>query len=391
MKNQTFNRATVLIMTLGITVLFLVMIKGFLMPIFLAAIFAGILTPIYKRIVNKLNGRTSAGAGITLMLFVFVILIPLAGLMVIVIEQAIDAVKLAEPFLTKVSKEPNIIITELESIPIVHKVFPNQEKLAATIGNIVKGVGNFFIDGLQSFSSGTASFIFSFFMFLFTLYYFLIYGKEYLVKFLYYLPLKNEEENTLLTKFVKVTKATLKGTLLIGIVQGVLGGIGMAFAGIPNVIFWSVVMILFSIIPALGTAIVWIPAVIYLFIVGDTTAAIVLAIYCAVVVGNIDNLIRPKLVGKDAGLPDLMILFGTLGGLALFGIAGIIIGPLIAALFLALWEIYGQVFQDSLYPVDETQFDGPFKKEIMEAKSELDEVEFGGESNEEDDENKEGK
>ncbi|QCK15782.1 AI-2E family transporter [Mangrovivirga cuniculi] len=361
MKDQSLNRATVLILTLGITILFLVMVKGFLMAIFLAAIFAGMLYPFYKRLANKFGGRTSASAGVTLILFVLVILLPLAGLMVVVIEQAVNAVRLVEPFLTKYAKEPNIIVTELEKIPIVHKVFPDQEKLANSIGNVVKELGNFIINGLQSFSSGTANFIFSFFIFLFTLYYFLINGKKYLEQFLYYLPLKNDEEQTLLTKFVKVTKATLKGTLFIGVIQGVLGGIGMAIAGIPNVIFWSVVMVIFSIIPALGTAIVWIPAVIYLFIVGDTTPAIILGIYCVVVVGNIDNLIRPKLVGKDAGLPDLMILFGTLGGLAVFGIAGIIIGPLVAALFLALWEIYGHVFQHSLYPVNTKQLDEDLK------------------------------
>ncbi|MCX2745346.1 AI-2E family transporter [Mangrovivirga sp. M17] len=361
MKDQSLNKATVLILTLGISLLFLIMVKGFLMAIFLAAIFAGMLYPFYKRLTAKLGGRQSASAAITLVLFVLIILLPFAALMVVVIEQAVSAVQLAGPWLSKYAEQPGVIVTELEKIPIVHKVFPDNEKLAGTVGNVVKGLGNFIIDGLQSFSSGTANFIFSFFIFLFTFYYFLINGKSYLEQFLYYLPLKNDEEKTLLTKFVKVTKATLKGTLLIGVIQGVLGGIGMAIAGIPNVIFWSVVMVIFSIIPALGTAIVWVPAVIYLFIIGDTTPAIILGIYCVVVVGNIDNLIRPKLVGKDAGLPDLMILFGTLGGLAIFGIAGIIIGPLVAALFLAFWEIYGHVFQHSLYPVNDKQLEEDLK------------------------------
>jgi predicted PurR-regulated permease PerM len=110
-------------------------------------------------------------------------------------------------------------------------------------------------------------------------------------------------------------------------------------------------MVVFSIIPALGPAIIWIPAAVFLFLQGNILNGIILVLWGAIVIGNIDNLLRPKLVGKDAHMPDLMILFGTLGGLALFGIAGIIIGPIIGALFITAWDIYGRAFNDLLYPV----------------------------------------
>ena len=110
-------------------------------------------------------------------------------------------------------------------------------------------------------------------------------------------------------------------------------------------------MAVMSIIPALGTAIVWIPGVIYLLAIGDTFAAIGLAIWCGAIVGTADNVLRPALVGKDTKMSDLMVLLGTLGGIVLFGIVGVIIGPIIAALFVTIWDIYGVAFKDILPPV----------------------------------------
>jgi predicted PurR-regulated permease PerM len=114
-------------------------------------------------------------------------------------------------------------------------------------------------------------------------------------------------------------------------------------------------MVVFSVMPALGQALIWIPAVLFLIIKGHMWSGILLILRGAIVIGNIDNLLRPRLVGNDAQMPDLMILFGTLGGLSMFGMVGIIIGPVIAGLFLTLWEIYGQAFKELLYPVKSTK------------------------------------
>lgn len=351
MKQESFNKATILILTLGISVVFIGMIKGFLTAIFMAALFSGLLYPLYNKLKSKFRGKSSIAAMGTILLFIFIILIPVSGFFIIVIDQAIDAGTTVKPILQKMIDDPNTILIDIESIPIVHKLFPEQEKLLKTIDEVVNSVGNFVIGGLSGFSSGTASFVFSLFIFLFTIYYFLIYGKDYLETFLYYLPLKNEEEELLLTRFTRVTKATLKGTFLIGFIQGSIGAVTMALLGIPNVFFWGLIMIILSIIPAVGAAIVWLPAAVLLIMQGEMAKGIILIAVGAIIIGNIDNLLRPKLVGKDAQMPDLMILFGTLGGLAMFGISGVITGPIIAALFITLWDIYGKAFNEYLYPV----------------------------------------
>jgi predicted PurR-regulated permease PerM len=155
----------------------------------------------------------------------------------------------------------------------------------------------------------------------------------------------------MLEKFTSVTKATIKGTLFIGFLQGLLAGAALGLVGIQGWVFWSAVMMLLSVIPGLGVALVWVPAAVYLFAVDRIIAAIVVAVWCAVVVGSIDNLLRPRLVGRDTRMPDLLILFSTLGGLMMFGIVGFVIGPILAAIFVTLWDIYGVVFQDVLPPV----------------------------------------
>ena len=134
-------------------------------------------------------------------------------------------------------------------------------------------------------------------------------------------------------------------------IQGALAGIGFSVAGLDGAAFWGTIMAVLSVVPGIGAALVWVPAVIYLFIVGKTLTAVLLLAWCAAVVGTVDNVLRPRLVGKDAKMPDLLILIGTLGGLFLFGPIGFIIGPLVCGLFLTVWDIYGATFKDILPPV----------------------------------------
>lgn len=285
---------------------------------------------------------------ITLLIFFFIVLIPVAGIIAVLVEQALSASETLGPLIRKELSEPNQLLTDIQSLPVVNKVFPDPQALADALEKLVQGAGSFVVNNLSNVTSGTVNFLFQFFIMLFTMYYFLVYGRDYLSKLLFSLPLNSKDEKRLLEKFTSVTRATLKGTFIIGAIQGAMGGIAMWIAGIPNTLFWGVIMAVFAIIPAIGPAIVWFPASIFLFIQGETTAGISLFLFGAIAISNIDNLLRPRLVGREAQLPDLMILFGTLGGLALFGAVGLIIGPIIAALFVTIWDIYGEVFHNLL-------------------------------------------
>jgi predicted PurR-regulated permease PerM len=351
LHRDLFTRVTVLLLVALVTFAFFAMIRGFFMAIVMAAIFSGLLYPIYRRFVRWFSGRQTVASLITVLLFILIVLIPLGGFIAILVEQALNASKTIGPMAQESFIQKDTYIDWLESIPVIHEIFPDRKELVSRIQTAIEGIGSFVANGLSSITTGTLQFFFLSFIFLFTMFYFLINGKSYLETALYYLPLRDEEEKLLLEKFTKVTAATLKGTFIIGSIQGGLAAVAMYIAGIPNTLFWGVLMAVLSIIPALGPALVWGPASIYLLLQGDTAAGIGLALFGGIVVGNIDNLIRPRLVGKQAQLPDLMIFFGTLGGLAVFGMAGIIIGPILAALFMTMWEIYGETFKDSLHQV----------------------------------------
>jgi predicted PurR-regulated permease PerM len=183
---------------------------------------------------------------------------------------------------------------------------------------------------------------------LYCMFFFLLEGERILNKILYYLRLEDQFERRMLDKFTSITRATLKGTIVIGVLQGALAGIAFAALGIPSALFWGTIMAVLSVIPSVGSAIVWLPTVVILLFTGHIIKAIILLLFCGLVVGSMDNLLRPKLVGKDTQMHELMILFGTLGGILMFGMVGMIIGPIIAGLFVTLWEIFADEFKDIL-------------------------------------------
>jgi predicted PurR-regulated permease PerM len=235
--------------------------------------------------------------------------------------------------------------------PMLKDVIPSHQEILNWLGTAAQSAGGFLVASASRMTAGTAAFFLDFFVMVYAMFFFLRDGPAILERIFYYTPLSSEDEERMLERFVSVTRATIKGTLIIGLIQGTLAGVAFWFAGVGGAAFWGTLMVILSIIPGVGSAIVWIPAVIYLFATGETLSAILLAAWCAAVVGTIDNVLRPMLVGKDAKMPDLLILLGTLGGLFLFGPIGFIVGPIICGLFLTVWEIYGVAFRDVLPPV----------------------------------------
>jgi predicted PurR-regulated permease PerM len=163
-------------------------------------------------------------------------------------------------------------------------------------------------------------------------------------------PLGEEKRRILMEKFLVVIRATIKGSLIIAIIQGSLGGLVFWALDIRGALLWAVLMGIFSLIPAIGTGFVWVPVALYLFITGDVWQAVVLVLCGVFVISMVDNLVRPILVGRDTRMPDYVVLISTLGGLQLFGINGIVIGPLVAALFIAIWSIFSDMQQGQVEP-----------------------------------------
>jgi predicted PurR-regulated permease PerM len=342
------GKIVLLLFVLGISAVFLSMMHQFLMTIFMAALFSALTTPLYKRLLLLLKGRKNVASLLTLLILVCLVLLPLAALIGVVVAQAIHVSQSVTPWVQRFIDQPTILSDYLHRAPYYEQLLPHRDMILQKLGSLVGNTSTLLIDSLSSITKVTVNATIMSLIMLYTMFYLLVDGKKLLEKILYYIPLENKDEQHLLQRFTSVARATIKGTLIIGMIQGALCGIGFALAGIPSPVFWGCLMAVLSIVPSVGTAIVWGPALIILILSKDVAGAVIVGIFCGLIAGNADNLIRPRLVGKDTEMHDLFILFSTFGGIAMFGIIGIIVGPIIAALFVSIWEIYGESFQEFL-------------------------------------------
>ena len=285
----------------------------------------------------------------------------------IVTAQALKVGQAVTPWVQEQIAQPGEFHKLLNSLPFYDEIAPYSKIIWRKAGQLIGSISHFLISSLGNMGMGAVNILFMAFAMLYTMFFFLMDGDKLLYKILYYLPLKDEDEQLILAKFTSVTRATLKGTAVVGILQGGLAGTAFWAIGIPSAVFWGTIMAVLSIIPGIGTALVWIPAAIVLAAGGNFLKAGGLAVYCALIVGSIDNLLRPVLVGKDTQMHELMIFFSTLGGIVMFGVMGMIIGPIVAALFITIWEIYGVAFKDYLPQVGS---DRPVRRSEVASESE---------------------
>jgi predicted PurR-regulated permease PerM len=314
-----------------------------LTALLVAAIAAGLCDPLHLALRRRFGGRANAAALTTLAIVFFAIIGPLLTLLGVVAAQAIEVSNAARPWIEEhlAGETPSALLARLE---LPDWLAPYQSQILTRVGELAGMLGHFAVSSVASATRGTASFLFSLAIMLYAMFFFLRDGRAILERILYYMPLEPDDEARMVEKFVGVTRATLRGTLAIGIVQGSLAGAALGVAGIQGPVFWGTVMAVLSIVPGIGTALIWVPAVIWLFATDQVGAAIGVAIWCGAVVGAVDNLLRPRLVGRDTQMGDLLVLLSTLGGLSAFGAVGVVAGPILAALFVTIWEIYGAAF-----------------------------------------------
>jgi len=362
-KNTLINKIILLVLVLAISAVFLTMIRQFLMAIFMAALFSAMVNPIHQWLTPRLGGRENLASILTILGIVCLVLIPLSLLIGVVVGQAVSVGQSVTPWVESFVQEPGVLTGYIEKIPFHEEILPYRDMILAKAGQAVGMISNLLINSLSSMTKMTVKALFNVVIMLYVMFYFLTMGDVLLEKILYYLPLADHDEERLLHRFTSVAGATMKSTLIIGLLQGGLCGLAFYLAGIQGAVFWGTVMAVMSIIPAFGTAIIWGPALVILALAGNFSGVIILAVICGAVAGNLDTVLRPRLVGKDTEMHDLFVLFGTLGGITLFGILGIIIGPIISALFITIWEIYGDAFAEYL---PEVQLLNRIKKDPVE-------------------------
>jgi predicted PurR-regulated permease PerM len=347
-REDRLHKAFLVVLVVTISAAFLAIVRMFLLTILLAAIFSGLAYPFYLRLLRAVGGRAPLASALTVLLGLFLFVGPVLTVAGLITNEALRISETATPTIQRLIKEPGTLQQYFEHIPGVERLQPYRAQILEKAGELVGTTGRFLVASLSDTTRGTVSFLFQFFILLYTMFFLLMDGPKMLATILAHLPMHDSEKHQMLERFVSVSRATLKGTLVIGMIQGTLSGLAFWVVGIEGALFWGTMMMVLSILPVVGGALIWVPACIILALTGSVGKAIGLAAFCSLVVGSVDNLLRPRLVGRDTQMHDLLILFSTLGGLIVFGPLGFIIGPILAALFLTSWELFGSAFRDAM-------------------------------------------
>jgi predicted PurR-regulated permease PerM len=349
-RSAKIQRRSLVALAMGTSVLFIWIIWDFLLALLMAAILSGMFHPLYRRVARRIGYRRGWAAVITVGGVLLLLIVPFAVFLVMVADQVIQLSKIARPWVEANANRFEQLDRLFDRLPQLRVLRPYRDQILPKLGELASELGSLSVQFVTEAARQTATFTLMMFVVLYAMYFFLKDGKAVLDKILYYVPLPPEYETRMLDRFMSVSRATIKGTLIIGSIQGALGGLAFAFAGISGAAVWGTMMAVLSAIPGLGHALVWVPVTVYLAATGQWSAAIGLLAWCAGVVGSVDNFLRPWLIGKDTQLPDIVILVSTLGGLVLFGPLGFIVGPIVASLFVTVWELYGTAFEDLLPP-----------------------------------------
>ncbi|WP_339500597.1 AI-2E family transporter [Pseudomonas silesiensis] len=343
MNEQTLQNKSLVILLGLVTAAFLWILLPFYGAVFWAVILGILFAPLQRRLQAKFGWQRNLTALLTLGICLVIAILPVIILGFLLVQEGAAVYESIE------SGELDIAgyVSHFK-----HSLPPYFQHLLDRFGvgeldglreKIIKSAvtGNEFIATQAfSFGQGTFDFLVSFFIMLYLLFFFLRDGAELARKVRSAVPLQEDQKRRLQLKFNRVVRATVKGNLLVAITQGTLGGLIFWFLGIPSALLWAVLMAFLSLLPAVGAGIVWAPVAAFFLFTGAIWQGVVLVLFGIFVIGLVDNVLRPILVGKDTKMPDYMILISTLGGLAIFGLNGFVIGPLIAALFMSGWAIF---------------------------------------------------
>jgi predicted PurR-regulated permease PerM len=363
MNNNVAQRIFFGLLLVVVTIAFLWLIRAFLQPIFWAVALGIVFYPLHQRLNKLLGNRPRLAAATSVIAIVLIVVLPLAA---VITAMATEAAALVERIRTNEIDLQSAIVWGRDQVPLVARTLESipgieLDRLTSQLSSMAVTSSQFLASRAVSLGQDTIRVAVYFFLMLYLLFFFMRDGTTILDGLVRALPFGDARERHLLERFAQVSRATIKGTLVVGVVQGLIGGVLFWAVGFHAPVLWGVVMALLSIIPAVGPSLVWIPAAIILLVQGFTVDAadptapsqavliwkgIAVIIVGALVIGLADNLLRPILVGRDTRMPDYLILLSTLGGLLGFGLAGIVIGPIIAAFFLSVWEMAEEEYSD---------------------------------------------
>ncbi|MBA1273848.1 AI-2E family transporter [Stutzerimonas azotifigens] len=344
MFNPTLEYKVFLILLIVVSVAFGWILLPFYGAVFWAVILAIIFAPLQRWLYKRLHNRRNLSALITLLVCLVVAVLPVIFITGLLVQEGASLYRRIQSGDLDIG---SYVTYAREMLPGPLQNQLDRFGLGGDMDSLRARLASGALEGSQylatkafSFGQGTFQFFVSFFVMIYLLFFLIRDGKELVARIRKAIPLSETQKRRLFSKFTRVVRATVKGNIVVAVIQGVLGGVIFAVLGIPSASLWGVLMALLSLLPAVGAGLIWTPVAIYFLMSGSVWQGIILTLYGVLVIGLVDNILRPILVGKDTKMPDYVVLISTLGGLALFGLNGFVIGPLIAALFISTWGLF---------------------------------------------------
>jgi len=343
MNYPEIQQKTFVILLVAFSLAFLAILLPFYGAVFWAVVLATLFSPFYRALLIKMNQRSNLAALATLVICMIVVIIPLVLISISLAHEATDVynsirsgeINFGLFFQKVVAALPTWLVSPLERFGLT-----DFSVLQTKLTNAAVQGSEFITKQAISIGQNTFSFLISFTIMLYILFFLLRDGDKIVTRIKQAAPLNPDHKRVLFNNLTTAIRATVKGNIIVAGVQGALGGIAFMFLGVQGALLWAVLMAFLSLLPAVGAALIWVPVAIYFLVTGAIWQGVTLIAFGILVIGLVDNVLRPILVGKDTQLPDFVVLISTVGGMALLGLNGFVIGPVIASLFISLWDMF---------------------------------------------------
>ncbi len=346
--SRRLNRTFFLILLAGAGLLVFFVARVFLLPILLAAIAAALFHPLHRRILKRLRHRSSLAALISVAVFCLIILIPIALLGYLVTQNVIELTRVVNRNIPQIKSWLLSMESWIATLPFIEGQRASALIDPTRLVNIIQQAGSTLVERVTSLAGNVARTLLLLFVFIYSLFFLIRDGEKALLSVSEAIPLPQEDKLAIIDKFVSVSRATLKSTFLIGGIQGTIGTVLFLALGIPGAVLFGVLFLVLAAIPGLGPAVIWLPATVVLFALGKYLQGAIMFVIGGGVIPLADYILRPRLVGKDTQLHPLLVVIGVLGGVALFGIWGLLFGPLAMSVAVTLVAIFKRIFKGEL-------------------------------------------
>lgn len=344
------NQFSIIALLILVTAAIFPIVKIFFVPVVVAATLSTLFYPLFMVILKMFRGRLGLASIVCCLIIFLCLLAPTYFMVYLVIKQSLNLYHVIGPVIQDITSKgsSSSFFWHLRSLPVVQRMGFSNVDLTVPLQEGAKTLHNVLSIVVNKTSSEVVSLVASVFVMFFTMFYFFRDGESLVKRLKYLVPIRGDYEDMIIARFLLISRATVMGTVVLGILEGTIGGITLLVFGVKAWFIWGFIMIVIASLPFVGTWLVLVPAGTFQILQGSVWQGIVMMVMGLVVIANIDNILRPRLVGRGAKLHDLVIFFSSLGGIAVFGVMGFIVGPVIAALFIAVLDIYGMEFERHL-------------------------------------------